>query len=265
MRQTSDASTPPAMPQQLPSSPLSQSNEHINIKTEQETLKQHKKKQPKLMDPSDWADSIGSLSVISALIFGFSAAVLTNVQQPDGISKQKEIYFGAFILLLCIAIGLSFIGLAISSIMYHNVKGFQAYGLVKKGLKEYEQKSYVVKNVGYYFIYISWAALIVSLMMYCWVYFDDWIAITATVLTTIMLVSGILMGAHLANIYAKFSGDENIFHVWNPDQIQKVMHHKSVRIQMTDTNALNQGHNDENKEERDGDGHTDNQYDSEPL
>ena len=185
---------------------------------------------PKLLRPDDWADSIGSLSMISALIFGFSAAVITNVHEPEDLDGQKEIYFASFVTLLGLAVGLSFIGLAVTSIMYHNVKGFQAYGLTEKGLKDYERKSYVIKNFGYYNIYISWAALVVAIMLYTWVYFHTYIAIIATTLTTIMLIAGILMGAHLANMYAKYSGDQHILHVFNPEHIDDVMHRESASV-----------------------------------
>ena len=208
------------------------------IKTQQESKEA---KEPKLVKPEDWADSIGSLSVISALIFGFSAAVLTNIHQPQGLSKQKELYFAAFIILLCVAIGLSFIGLAVSSIMYHNVKGFTAYGLEKIGLKEYERKSYLVKNIGYYCIYISWAALIIAIIMYCWVYFDEYISNIITALITIMLTIGILMGGYLANIYASYSGDQTIFNVMNPQRIEQYQHRVStINVPMTEIMTMNQ-------------------------
>ena len=182
-----------------------------------------------LKRPNDWADSVGSLSVISALIFGFSAAVLTNVSQPTNTEKQH--YFAAFIILLCCSAGLAFIGLAITSIMYHNIKGFRAYRLDKE-LLIYEKKSYMIKNIAYYCIYISWAILIVAIVMYCWVAFDYWIARICSIVTAVFLLIGVLLGIYLANLYASDNGDRNIFHICCPERVEEVMEHAETIIEI---------------------------------
>ena len=188
-----------------------------------------------LKRPQEWADSIASHSVISALIFGFSAAVLTNVTAPSHNDKQH--YFTAFIILLACSSGLAFIGLAVTSIMYHNIKGFRAYRL-DKALLIYEKKSYLIKNLAYYSIYISWALLIIAIIMYVWAEFDQFVAKICTIITAICLFMGISIGVYLANIYAKFNGDGNILHVLSPERNNEIMDHAETIVQLQNTNVL---------------------------
>ena len=54
------------------------------------------------------------------------------------------------------------------------------------------------------------------------------------ILVTIpLLVTGILMGAKLANIYASYNGDEDIFHIMNPDRIQQVQQATALSFQLS--------------------------------
>ena len=121
------------------------------------------KREVKLENPNEWADGIGSLSVISALIFGFSIAVLTSVGNPE--KKNTTWTFGVFVVCLFITTGLSATGLVITSIMYHNIKGFQAYN-IEKALMIYEKKTYFIKNIGNYLIYVSWIILVIAMIFF---------------------------------------------------------------------------------------------------